>query len=91
MLLQTKDIKNLSLLIRKPKFWSVMLVHTKKHRKSLSPEEKTQILKSDAAAHKKQQDSLSPEEKAPILKNYAAAHKNNKSLYLPKENSNCNE
>ncbi len=46
-----------------------------KQRQSLSPENKTQMLCNDAAAHKKQRQSLSPDDKVHILMNNAAAHK----------------
>ena len=52
-----------------------------KQRQSLSPENKTQILCNDAAAHKKQRESLSPEQKAQIKSIHTAAHKNNMSCF----------
>ncbi len=39
--------------------------HRKQH-KSLSPDNKAQILKNDAAAHKKQRESLSPDDKVQL-------------------------
>ncbi len=50
-------------------------MHTKKQQESLFPDDKVQILKDDADAHKKQQESLFPDDKVQILKCDAAAHK----------------
>jgi hypothetical protein len=44
-----------------------MLLNTKKHRKSLSPEQKGQVITIDAAAHKKQYGLLPPEKKARLM------------------------
>jgi hypothetical protein len=58
-----------------------MLLHIKKHRKSLSLDDKVQIFNKDADAHKKKQESLSPEDKDLFEKNNSAAqHKHCKSL-----------
>ncbi len=47
----------------------------KKHRESLSPDDKVRILTNNAAAHKKQRESLSPDDKVQILTNNAAEQK----------------
>ncbi len=53
----------------------------KKQPKSLSPDDKVQILNKDADAHEKKQESHSPEEKDLFEKNNTAAqHKHCKSL-----------
>ncbi len=58
-----------------------MLLHTQKQHESLFPDDKAQILKKDAAAHKKKQESLSHEDKDLFVKNNTAAqHKHCKSL-----------
>ena len=58
-----------------------MLLHTKKHRKSLCPDDKVQILNKNAYAHKKKQESLSSENKDLFVKNNTAAqHKHCKFL-----------
>ena len=44
-----------------------MLPNTKKHRESLSPEQKAQIKSIDMAAHKKQYELLPPEKKARLM------------------------
>jgi hypothetical protein len=43
----------------------------KKHRESLSSEQKGQIKSNDAAAHKKQYELLPPEKKARLMKTRA--------------------
>ena len=55
----------------------------KKHRESLSPDDKVRILTNNAAAHKKQRESLSPEQKAQNLTNHAA-ESNSSALSVPK-------
>jgi hypothetical protein len=44
-----------------------MLLHTKKHRESLSHEQKGQIMSIDATAHKKQYELLSQRKKARLM------------------------
>jgi hypothetical protein len=44
-----------------------MLSTKKKHRKSLSPEQKAQIRSIDVVDHKKQYESLPPEKKARLM------------------------
>jgi hypothetical protein len=62
----------------------MMLLHTKKQQKTLSPDDKVQILTNDAAAHKKQQEYLSSEQKDKVMTIDAAAHKKQYEL-LPSE------
>ena len=47
---------------------------TKKHRKSLSPEQKAQIRSIDAVAHKKQDEMLPPEKKARLMETKTEQH-----------------
>ena len=48
-----------------------MLLNTKKHRESLSAEQKGQVMTIDAAAHKKQYELLPPEKKTRRVKTRA--------------------
>ena len=68
-----------------------MLPNKKKHRESLSPEQKAQTLTNDAAAHKKQRESLSPEQKAQIQSIDTAAHKKQYELLPPEKKARLME
>ena len=61
-----------------------MLLHNTKYCKALSPDQNTEVMKIDAAAHKKQQKSLSREQKGEVMTINAAAHKK-QSMMLPPE------
>ncbi len=50
-----------------PPLLSTKVAKQKKHRKSLSPEQKGQIKSTDAAAHKKQYELLPPKKKAKLI------------------------
>jgi hypothetical protein len=51
-----------------------MLLNTKKHRKSLSPEQKGEVMTINAAAHKKQYELLPQEKKARLMKTKTEQH-----------------
>ncbi len=52
-----------------------------KHRKSLSPGQKAQVLTINAAEQIIHRESLSPEQKVQVMTIDAAVHKNNMSCY----------
>jgi hypothetical protein len=56
-----------------------------KHRKSLSPEDKGQMLCNNADACRKQRKSLSPEKKVKILETNADAHKKKQESLSPED------
>ncbi len=62
-----------------------------KHPKSLSPDQKAQVLTIDAAAHKKQRKSLSPEQKGQVMTINAAAHQKQYELLPPEKKSRLME
>jgi hypothetical protein len=67
ILLHNTNIASFSLLVTKLKYIQKMLLNTKKHRKSLSPEQKGEVMTINAAAHKKQYELLPPEKKARLM------------------------
>jgi hypothetical protein len=81
--MQNKNDASPFLSRKRPDFWIQMLLPKKIHRESLFLDDKVQILKNDAAAHKKQQESLSPGDKVQILNNDAAAHKQKQESLSP--------
>ncbi len=80
----TKSNKRLFILKKKNLFLKNNTATQHKHCKSLSPEQKAQVLTIDAAKHKKHQESLSPEQKGQVMSNDAAALKKQYEL-LPRE------
>jgi hypothetical protein len=59
----------------------------KKHCKSLAPDQKAYVLKTDAAEHKKHRKSLSPEQKGQIKSMNAVVHKKQYELLPPEKKS----
>jgi hypothetical protein len=60
------------------------MLPNKKHQKSLSPEQKGQVMTTDAAAHKKQYELLPPEKKARLMEARAEQHHEHLTGEVPK-------
>jgi hypothetical protein len=68
-----------------------MLLHNTKYCKALSPDQNTEVMKIDAAAHKKQQKSLSREQKGEVMTINVAAHKKQYELLPPEKKARLME